>query len=47
MRMIFKTNLFFIFWMDLMMDLGGKKHFEVTFYFWIIVWNENENDFQN
>jgi hypothetical protein len=27
--MIFKTNLFFIFWMDLM----EKKQFEVTFYF--------------
>jgi hypothetical protein len=30
MRMIFKTNLFFIFWMDLM---DGKKQFQVTFYF--------------
>jgi len=41
MRMIFKTNLFFIFgWTS-----WWKNNFKLLFIFWIIVWNENENDF--
>ena len=43
--MIFKTNLLFIFWMDPMVDLGGKNILKLLFIFWIIVWKDNENDF--
>ena len=45
--MIFKTNLLFIFWMDPMVDLGGKNILKLLFIFWIIVWKDIENDFQN
>jgi hypothetical protein len=37
-------RMIFIFSMDLMME---KNNFKLLFIFWIIVWNDNENDFQN
>ena len=45
MRMIFKTNLFFIFWDGPHGGPWRKNNFKLLFIFWIMVWNENENDF--
>jgi hypothetical protein len=39
-----RMGMIFIFWMDLMVDLGGKNNLKLLFIFWIMVWNENENE---